>query len=415
MKQKNLYFYTNLLAWGLVLLLIGNYVFGWTTPTATPPSSNLPAPINVGSTEQTKTGNLIVEGVLRLGQFTTENAPSGTEGALYYDTTENATKLYSNSEWGDLGGGGAEPGQLPTYTTAERDALSPTAGLMIYNTDYDQVQTYTQTAWSGITGNKDLGIECASAMDCASGFCVDSVCCDTSLDNCTGCRRCNVAGSMGVCIDDGLECTGNCDVCSEGVCTASVDLCTGNCDQCTGSGTAYNCSALISLCTGNCDICSGSGTAYNCAASNALCSNNTSSCGCSGSGTSFNCTSCTSDPYGVCGHPTCSSYSCGNAYDNGVACSTCHTCSSGSCSAHVPAGSTGLNCTATHYRCDGSGNCTAPTGTICIFVNYTTTSCSSKCAPYAGCISAVYADCTYFNTCAYENMKWGCKCTQYIY
>ena len=43
-------------------------------------SSNLPAPINVGSTEQTKTGNLIIEGVLRLGQFTTANAPAGTEG-----------------------------------------------------------------------------------------------------------------------------------------------------------------------------------------------------------------------------------------------------------------------------------------------------------------------------------------------
>ena len=105
MKQKNPYFYTNLLAWGLVLFLIGNYVFGWTTPTANPPSSNLPAPINVGSTEQTKAGNLIIEGVLRLGQFTTANAPAGADGALYFDTTENTTKIYSNSAWGDLGGG----------------------------------------------------------------------------------------------------------------------------------------------------------------------------------------------------------------------------------------------------------------------------------------------------------------------
>ena len=71
---------------------------------------------------------------------------------------------------------------------------------MIYNTDYDQVQTYTQTAWSGITGSKDLGIECASAMDCASGFCVDSICCDTSTDNCNGdCEACNLIGYMGIC------------------------------------------------------------------------------------------------------------------------------------------------------------------------------------------------------------------------
>ena len=32
--------------------------------------------------------------------------PSGTEGALYYNTTEKKTKIYSNAAWGDLGGGG---------------------------------------------------------------------------------------------------------------------------------------------------------------------------------------------------------------------------------------------------------------------------------------------------------------------
>jgi hypothetical protein len=68
--------------------------------------TNLPAPINVSSTEQTKAGNLIIGGTLRLGQFTTANAPSGTEGALYFNTTEKKTKVYSNSAWGDLGGGG---------------------------------------------------------------------------------------------------------------------------------------------------------------------------------------------------------------------------------------------------------------------------------------------------------------------
>jgi len=45
--KKNIYFYTNLLAWGLVLFLIGNYAFGWTTPSVSPPDDNLPAPINL--------------------------------------------------------------------------------------------------------------------------------------------------------------------------------------------------------------------------------------------------------------------------------------------------------------------------------------------------------------------------------
>ena len=277
---------------------------------------------------------------------------------------------------------------------------------MIYNTDYDQVQTYTQTAWSGITGNKDLGIECASAMDCASGFCVDSVCCDTSTDNCSGdCHRCNVAGSMGICSNVDSLCTGNCDICSSG-----------------------NCIADAALCTGDCDVCSGSDMAYSCAASNALCSNTTASCGCSGSGTVFNCSSCP-DTYGVCGHPTCSSYTCGNAYDNGVACSTCHTCSSGSCTAHVPAGSTGLNCTAAHYRCDGSGNCTRPCGSsiLCTAGSYSK-ACFAVCrddGPNCGCVNCYYnSGCTSIiypdrgTACPYGssdgNPIW-CGCVGYLY
>ena len=102
----------------------------------------------MGSTEQTKTGNLIIEGVLRLGQFTTANAPAGTEGALYFDTTENKTKIYSSAAWGDLGGG--EAGLLPQYTTTQRDALSPTVGQQIYNTTENTVQVYGSEDWKTV-------------------------------------------------------------------------------------------------------------------------------------------------------------------------------------------------------------------------------------------------------------------------
>lgn len=37
-----------------------SYVSAWTSPTATPPNANVAAPINVGSTPQTKTGDLTV-------------------------------------------------------------------------------------------------------------------------------------------------------------------------------------------------------------------------------------------------------------------------------------------------------------------------------------------------------------------
>ena len=281
-------------------------------------------------------------------------------------------KLYSSAAWTDLGGGG-EPGQLPTYTTAERNAIaSPAYGLMVYNTDTARVEYYLPDAWAAIQAPFAGGHSCTAAIDCASEICVDGYCCNTL---CTGnCNRCNVVGSLGTCTEVASDCTGNCDVCSSG-----------------------NCAAVEAMCTGNCDVCSGSGTAYTCAASNALCSNNTSSCGCSGSGTSFNCSTCTDDPYGVCGHPTCSSYTCDQAYDNGTACATCKTCSSGSCSAYVPAGTTGLNCTATHYRCNGGGACTAPCGGYTYFcTNDSNCTGGASCAGLGQCasVSCVIGGCS---------------------
>ena len=117
----------------------------------------------MGSTQQTKTGNLIIEGVLRLGQFTTANAPSGTEGALYYDTTENTTKVYSNATWSDLGGGW--DGILPNYTTAQRTAIaSPGYGMIIYNTDSFRVEYYLPDAWAAIQAPFAGGHSCTCLL-----------------------------------------------------------------------------------------------------------------------------------------------------------------------------------------------------------------------------------------------------------
>jgi len=316
MKYEKRYLYYSILPCCLLLIVIGIYVFGYNPPTQNPPFGNLPAPINAGPDSQTKKGDLIVEGdfttkgILKLGQFATANLPAGAEGALCFDTTKNAMQIYVSNAWRDL-----------------------------------------------IVSKLGLGETCNLDGDCDLGHCVDGVCCNASCEG--TCNRCNVAGSLGTCIESPSDCAGGCSICSSGNCIADPTKCTGNCVQCTGSGATYSCSANNALCTGNCSFCTGSGTVYNCAGSNGFCSNTTSSCNCSGTGTVFNCQSCP-DTYGVCGYPTCSGYTCGNGYDNGVACSTCHTCSSGACTVHVAAGNTGLNCTATHYRCDGGGNCTAP-------------------------------------------------------
>jgi len=320
----------------------------------------------VGSTEQTKAGNLIIGGVLRLGQFTTANAPAGTEGALYFDTTENKAKVYSSAAWSDLGGGAA--GLLPNYTTAQRNALSPANGQQIYNTTENKVQVYGSGSWIAVSAKLALAATCSLDGDCDSTHCVNGYCCDTG---CTGnCQRCNVAGSIGTCTDLASDCTGNCDVCTSG----------------------------------------------NCAASNALCSNTTSSCGCSGSGTVFNCTSCLTDPYGVCGHPICSSYTCGQAYDDGTACATCKTCTSGSCTTFVTAGTTGLNCTATHYRCDGVGGCTAPCSSTRACATRVATTCSASClVTNCSCYITWGASGCTGNTTPCSQVNWGTNCECYAF
>ncbi|MBI5512069.1 MAG: hypothetical protein HY903_25200 [Deltaproteobacteria bacterium] len=138
---------------------------------------------------------------------------------------------------------------------------------------------------------RDLGVACPNGdSECASGRCVDGVCCDRA---CGGdCDSCALPGSLGRCTPSQALCTGNCDVCDDGgACVASPALCTGNCDACVGSGTAYDCQPRAGLCTGGCDVCSGAGTTFDCAADQGLCpaSGSTVCTTCSGSGTSFSC------------------------------------------------------------------------------------------------------------------------------
>jgi len=234
---KQPFFYTSIFSLIALGLIIGNFVFGWIPPTATPPSSNLPAPINVSSTEQTKAGNLIIGGTLRLGQFAT--APSGTEGALYYNTTDKKPKVYSSSTWSDLGGG-ALPGLLPSYTTTQRNALSPTTGQQIYNTTENKVQVYGSGNWIAVSAKLALAATCTLDGDCDSTHCVDSVCCDTVCSG-TVCQTCGSLSSAGLGYCGYVNNSSNDprNTCA----TASVpaaDSCKGpNC-----SGTGYACGYL---------------------------------------------------------------------------------------------------------------------------------------------------------------------------
>jgi len=54
--NKKSYFYSNLFAWGLVLFLITNHIFGWTTPTEDPPGGNIE--LETGATPAGSTGHI---------------------------------------------------------------------------------------------------------------------------------------------------------------------------------------------------------------------------------------------------------------------------------------------------------------------------------------------------------------------
>jgi len=142
-------------------------------------------------------------------------------------------------------------------------------------------------------GNGEL---CASATQCASGFCVDSVCCDSecgagSLDDCQACSNALTGEANGTCsfVISGTVCSasaGSCDVaesCSGSSADCPADVlappstecraANGTCDvseNCTGSSASCPADAFATPSTecraanGTCDVsenCSGSSAA----------------------------------------------------------------------------------------------------------------------------------------------------------
>jgi hypothetical protein len=67
---------------------------------------------------------------------------------------------------------------------------------------------------TGGAGLKPLALGCSDDAECASGFCVDGVCCDSACD--AQCSVCNVVGNVGYCTGQLL-----------GDDTTSIETCTG--------------------------------------------------------------------------------------------------------------------------------------------------------------------------------------------
>src|SRR3989344_134802 len=111
----------------LGVLLVGYAVFAFDPPTQAPPGGNVPAPINTGTSNQTKTGGLLsvfdlwvnsglgvtggatFGGTVQIGSFASSPlCDSSKKGTFYFNTAINKPYVCNGSNWLDLAVGGVD-------------------------------------------------------------------------------------------------------------------------------------------------------------------------------------------------------------------------------------------------------------------------------------------------------------------
>ncbi len=81
------------------------------------------------------------------------------------------------------------------------------------------------------TPQKKIGIACAGANECASGFCADKVCCDVACNGaCASCVAADTGGADGSCgpVKAGTDPAGECNISAQGTCGAKGAGCNGD-------------------------------------------------------------------------------------------------------------------------------------------------------------------------------------------
>jgi hypothetical protein len=329
------------------------------------------------------TATLLPTGVLTSGQVLVAGGSNGT-------TTLSSTDLWNGSTW-TADGAMVAPVQQHLAVSIGSSVL--VAGGINGGATVNAAELY----------DPSNGLRCTSGSQCASGFCVNGVCCDTACNQ--GCGACNLTGKVGVCspIASGTLCrgvAGPCDVpesCSgtSVVCPADTfldggttcRLAAGECDlteNCTGTGPA--CPPDLKLATGTpcpddgnvctTDLCDGTNAICQHAAGNAgtICRTAAGECdvaeACSGASSACPAdakksggTACTDDGNGctndrcdgandACGHPN--------------ACLASQVCASNACCTPQTCAGAKRECGQAADGCGGTLNCgTCPNASHC--------------------------------------------------
>jgi subtilisin-like proprotein convertase family protein len=230
---------------------------------------------------------------------------------------------------------------------------------------------YCRTDTHECVAKLSIGEDCGENAQCASGFCADGVCCETSCDG--GCRSCNLPDSVGVCTffgtgtDPDVDCE-SCQVCNgAGLCVAAANN-TDPKDECAaGAGEC----GLSGFCNGA-STCGYWGNDHNCGATSCAADVFTPFGKCDGEG---NCAASQPEP--------CVAFKCN---DGGTSCRTVCT--------------TNDQCQ-TGFWCNSLGKCVSsmPNGTPC------NPAVPAECDS-GYCVNGFCCDGTCASTCKTCNQNW---------
>jgi len=102
----------------------------------------------------------------------------------------------SNSDMEAAGGAGGSPAGGGASGQAGSESVAGHPGVDA-GSPLEMPKLPAPDAGTPTSGRKPIGLGCAANAECATGFCVDNVCCDSACDG--QCSVCNVTGNEGYC------------------------------------------------------------------------------------------------------------------------------------------------------------------------------------------------------------------------